>query len=233
MYKKWYGEDHHDLLGLSKAVYGMSEVFRPDIEKAELVSNPGCYPTCSTLSLAPLFAEDLVEGHVIIDAKSGTSGAGQELTKMTHHPNCGATVIPYKVGSHRHTPEIKMALDRLSHRDIEVVFTPHLLPIVRGMLCTNYLKLKKEMTIADLINIYSSYYGNKRFIRMVDIPSIPSVVGSNFCEIGMQPVGQRNLVVMSALDNLTKGGAGQAVQNANIMLGLDEAAGLDFPGMGV
>ncbi|MBM4236893.1 MAG: N-acetyl-gamma-glutamyl-phosphate reductase [Euryarchaeota archaeon] len=233
VYRKWYGIEHRDRVNLATAVYGIPELFRSEISKAPLVANPGCYPTCAVLSLAPLFAEGLANGKVIVDAKSGTSGAGMEPTKSTHHPNCGANVIPYKVGSHRHTPEIEMALGKLSGVRTEVVFTPHLVPIVRGILCTSYATLGKEMEHDDLYSIYHKFYEGSRFVRVNSIPSIPSVVGSNFCEIGYEFVGNGNVVVMGAVDNLVKGGAGQAVQNANVMFGIDEAAGLDFPGLGV
>jgi N-acetyl-gamma-glutamyl-phosphate reductase len=156
-----------------------------------------------------------------------------EPTKATHHPNCGTNVIPYKVGSHRHTPEIQMALGMLSGRETEVVFTPHLVPIVRGILCTSYVHLNKSASHDDLYSVYEKYYSGKRFIRVDSVPSIPSIVGSNFCEIGYEFAGNGNVVVMSTVDNLMKGGAGQAVQNANVMFGIDESAGLDFPGLGV
>jgi N-acetyl-gamma-glutamyl-phosphate reductase len=233
VYKKWYGEEHKDTVNLGKAVYGMSELFSEEIADARLLSNPGCYPTCSTLSIAPLLASDAIEGTVIIDAKSGTSGAGAEPTKATHHPNCGASINPYKVGSHRHTPEIQMVLERVAETGVEVVFTPHLLPVVRGMLTTSYVRLKDDLSKEQLMEIYRHFYRGRRFIRMVSIPSMQSVAGSNFVEIGVEKAGGRNLVVMSALDNLVKGASGQAVQNCNIMNGLPETAGLDFPGLGV
>jgi N-acetyl-gamma-glutamyl-phosphate reductase len=233
VYEKWYGQQHHDAPNIGKAVYGMSELLHNEIAKAELVANPGCYPTCSVLSLAPLFAGGLVEERVFIDAKSGTSGAGQEPTKQTHHPTCGASVTPYKVGNHRHTPEIQMALDKVAGKNTEVVFAPHLLPIVRGMLTTSYVRLREETTREELIAVYERFYQGRRFVRFSNIPSIPAVVGSNFCEVGFEFAGGKNLVVMGALDNLVKGGAGQAVQNANIMFGLDETTGLYFPGLGV
>jgi N-acetyl-gamma-glutamyl-phosphate reductase len=232
-YRKWYGIEHKDVENLGMAAYGIPELFSESIKGAKLVANPGCYPTCSTLGLAPLFASGMVEGSIIVDAKSGTSGAGQEPTKMTHHPTCGSNIIPYKVGSHRHTPEIAMALEKVSGYPVEVIFTPHLIPIVRGMLCTSYVKLKEAMDREALFALYSKYYAGRRFIRLEAVPSIPSVVGSNFCEIGTELAGERYVVVMSTLDNLVKGGSGQAVQNANIMFGLDEASGLDFPGLGV
>jgi N-acetyl-gamma-glutamyl-phosphate reductase len=233
VYQKWYGEEHKDLKNLPKAVYGMSELFKDEIAKAQLLSNPGCYPTCSTLSLAPLFAAKVIEDHVIIDAKSGTSGAGAEPSKATHHPNCGASINPYKVGTHRHTPEIQMALEKVAKSGVEVVFTPHLLPVVRGMLTTSYVRLKEDMSKEDVIGLYKQFYHGRKFIRLTSIPSMQSVAGSNFIEIGVEKAAGRNLVVMSALDNLVKGASGQAIQNCNIMHGVQETEGLDFPGLGV
>ncbi len=232
-YKKWYGGEHRDLANLEKAVYGIPELFRKDIKKANFISNPGCYPTCSILGLAPLVASGLVEQDIIVDGKSSTSGAGAELTKATHHPVCGSSISPYKVGSHRHTPEIQMALERVGKTKLDVVFTPHLLPVVRGMLCTSYVQLKSPMEKDDLTAVFTKFYQGERFIRMTTVPSMASVAGSNFIEIGAEKAGRRTVVVMSAIDNLVKGASGQALQNCNIMLGLDEKTGLDFPGLGV
>jgi N-acetyl-gamma-glutamyl-phosphate reductase len=233
VYEQWYGHAHTDQKNLSRAVYGIPELFGDEVRKAQLVANPGCYPTCSVLSLAPLLAKGLVEDKVIIDAKSGTSGAGAEPTKATHHPACGASITPYKVVGHRHTPEIVMALDRVAGRRNEVVFTPHLLPIVRGMLTTSYVTLRSDASRDELKDLYRSFYSGRRFVRLAAVPSIPSTVGSNFFEVGLERAGQDTVVVMGALDNLVKGASGQAVQNANIMFGLDETVGLDFPGLGV
>jgi len=232
VYERWYGHHHTDPANLAKAAYGLPELFRAEVARADLIANPGCYPTCSLLALAPLLRGGLVEGTVIIDAKSGTSGAGQEPTRQTHHPVCGASITPYKVGSHRHAPEIKTVADRLTGKDIDVVFTPHLLPIVRGMLTTCYASLKDGVTKEDVAAAYESSYGEERFVHVTSAPSIPSTVGANFCEVGFEVVG-RTVVAMGALDNLVKGAAGQAVQNANILFKMDEAMGLDFPGLGV
>jgi N-acetyl-gamma-glutamyl-phosphate reductase len=233
LYQKWYGGPHTDEPNLDRAAYGMTELFRGDVKGAALVANPGCYPTCSVLSLAPLLANDLVEGKIIVDGKSGTSGAGQELTRETHHPVCGASISPYKIGRHRHTPEIKMAVERMSKAPAYVVFTPHLLPLVRGMLTTSYVTLKKGVGPEEIAKAYERFYAHSPFVHLTTIPSIPDVVGSNSCEIGYELAGNDTVVVMGALDNLVKGAAGQAVQNANVMLGFNETAGLDFPGLGV
>lgn len=232
-YRAWYGIEHKDIGNLKRAAYGIPELCREEIARADLVANPGCYPTCTIITTAPLFANGLVEGKIIVDAKSGTSGAGMEPTSLTHHPNCGANIIPYKVGSHRHTPEIQQALERVSNSPVEVVFTPHLMPIVRGIFCTCYTRLNASVDHEELYSIFRHFYRGSRFVRVKAVPSISSVVGSNFCEVGFEFAGNGNIVVMGTLDNLTKGGAGQAVQNANIMFGLDEATGLNFPGLGV
>jgi N-acetyl-gamma-glutamyl-phosphate reductase len=233
LYRKWYGLEHKDVANLGSSVYGIPELFPERIAGARLLANPGCYPTCSSLGLAPLLAKGLVEGHVVIDAKSGTSGAGLQPTPMTHHAFCASQVIPYKVGTHRHAPEIQMVLERVASREVDVVFTPHLMPIVRGMLCTSYARLKKDMDLETIYASYHEYYGGMRFVRLLQTPSISSVIGSNFCEIGLAMSGKDTVVVMSTIDNLVKGGSGQAVQNANIMFGLEESSGLDFPGLGV
>lgn len=232
-YRQWYGIDHRDIDNLKKAVYGIPELFHDAITSAELVANPGCYPTCAVLATAPLFFEGLVEGKLIVDAKSGTSGAGMAPSQITHHPTCAAGVIPYKVGQHRHTPEIRQALESLGDVDVDVVFTPHLVPIVRGIFSTCYMTLKEKMDHESLYNIYDEFYKGKKFVRVNGTPNVASVIGSNFCEIGFEFSGKKDVVVMASIDNLTKGGAGQAVQNANLMFGLDEAMGLNFPGLGV
>jgi len=232
-YRKWYGIDHRDTDNLDRAVYGIPELFHDAIASAQLVANPGCYPTSAVLATAPLFADGLVEGKLIVDAKSGTSGAGAEPSQITHHPTCAGGITPYKIGKHRHTPEIKQVLETVGNGEVDVVFTPHLVPIVRGILTTCYLTLHEKMDHESLYNIYEEFYQGSPFIRVNGTPNIASVVGSNFCEVGFEVVGGRNLVVMAVIDNLTKGGAGQAVQNANLMFNLDETTGLGFPGLGV
>ncbi len=232
-YKHWYGHDHKDMINLEKAVYGIPELFREKIAKADFVSNPGCYPTCSILSLAPLFANGLVDDHLVIDAKSSTSGAGAEPTKATHHPTCGASITPYKVGTHRHTPEIQMCLEGLYRGKLDVIFTPHLLPVVRGMLYHQLRHLEARAEHRGHEQVVRGLLPGSRFVRRTGIPSMQSVAGSNFCEVGLEKAGRNTIVVMGALDNLVKGASGQAVQNCNIMFGLDETMGLDFPGLGV
>lgn len=232
VYEKWYGKEHSDVLNLPKAVYGIPELFRKSIKKANLVANPGCYPTASILAMAPLFENGVVDDDVIVDAKSGTSGAGMVPSPMTHHAHCGETIIPYNVGKHRHTPEIEMALDKLSGGKSKVLFTPHLLPIVRGMMSTCYMDLQKDLSEEELVSMYEKKYNSERFIHVMEEPSIRAVVGSNHCHVSVKRVGHR-VVAFGVIDNLVKGASGQAIQCANLMLGLKEESGLNMPGLGV
>jgi N-acetyl-gamma-glutamyl-phosphate reductase len=230
-YEKWYSHKHTDLENLEKSVYGLPELNREKIKNANLVANPGCYATATILAMAPLFASGLAE-EAIVDAKSGTSGAGMVPSARTHHPFCGESIIPYSVGTHRHAPEIEMALRNISGSSAEVLFAPHLLPIVRGILSMCYLSLTRETEENEIVEIYEKWYGNERFVHFVDEPSIRATIGSNHCQVGAKKIGKR-IVATGTLDNLVKGASGQAVQCANLMLGLDEKEGLDFPGLGV
>ncbi|MCL2712785.1 MAG: N-acetyl-gamma-glutamyl-phosphate reductase [Methanomassiliicoccaceae archaeon] len=231
-YKKWYGHDHTDAKNLKDSVYGLPELFRSEIKKTNIVANPGCYATATILATAPLLIADVVKEEITVDAKSGTSGAGMVPSPRIHHPFCGESIIPYSVGSHRHQPEIEYVLNTVSKKCSDVLFVPHLLPIVRGILSTCYLTLKKDVTNEDITKIYNKQYGKEPFVHFVDEPSIRSVVCSNHCQVGAS-VFNKKVVAFGAIDNLVKGASGQAVQCANIMLGLKETAGLNVPGMGV
>jgi N-acetyl-gamma-glutamyl-phosphate reductase len=184
------------------------------------------------LAIAPLFKEGVVDTDVIVDAKSGTSGAGMLPSPRTHHPHCGETIIPYGTGTHRHTPEMEMALDMISGKKSKVLFSPHMLPIVRGILSSCYMGLEKDLSEEEMVKMYDKMYGKERFVHVVEEPSIRAVVCSNHCQVAVKRVGDR-AVAFGAIDNLVKGASGQAVQCANLMLGLKEEAGLDTPGMGV
>ncbi|MDR2867018.1 MAG: N-acetyl-gamma-glutamyl-phosphate reductase, partial [Methanomassiliicoccaceae archaeon] len=184
MYKKWYGHDHTDEEHLKDAVYGMPELFRSEIRKANIVANPGCYATATILAAAPLFISKAVSNDMIVDAKSGTSGAGMVPSPRIHHPFCGESIIPYSVGTHRHQPEIETVLDSVSGTDPKVLFSPHLLPIVRGILSTCYMTLNKDMTNEDIAKVYTKQYDKEPFVQFVDEPSIRSVVCSNHCQVG-------------------------------------------------
>jgi N-acetyl-gamma-glutamyl-phosphate reductase len=231
-YKKWYGHDHTDAEHLKDAVYGMPEFFRSQIKKTKIVANPGCYATATILATAPLLIAKAAKNDIIVDAKSGTSGAGMVPSPRIHHPFCGESIIPYSVGTHRHQPEIAGVLDAVSKVNTKVLFTPHLLPIVRGILSTCYLTLTKDLTNDDIAKIYEKQYGKEPFVHFTDEPSIRAVVCSNHCQVGAKAFGG-TVVAFGTIDNLVKGASGQAVQCANLMLGLKETAGLTAPGMGV
>ena len=233
VYKQWYGKEHSDPDGLSKAVYGLPELFRDRIKGADLVANPGCYATSAILAIAPVMKAGLAYPDVFVDGKSGTSGAGMKPSERLHHPVCGESVIPYKIGSHRHQPEIAMAVGMFAGKDPEIAFVPHLVPIVRGIISSCYIRMKKDMCQEDLDKVYSSVYGTERFVHYVPEPSIRAVVGSNHAQVGTNVLGGDRMVAFGVLDNLVKGASGQAVQNMNLMLGLPEADGLDMPGLGV
>ncbi|MDR0334730.1 MAG: N-acetyl-gamma-glutamyl-phosphate reductase [Methanomassiliicoccaceae archaeon] len=231
-YKKWYGHDHTDTENLKDSVYGLPEFFRPQIKKANVVANPGCYPTATILAVAPLLISKAVSTDIIVDAKSGTSGAGMVPSPRTHHPFCGETIIPYSVGTHRHTPEMEFVLGTVSKSETKILFTPHLLPVIRGILSTCYLTLIKDMTNDEIAKIYEKQYKNEPFVQFTDEPSIRAVVCSNHAQVNAKVFGNK-VVAFGAIDNLVKGASGQAVQCANLMLGLKETAGLMTPGMGV
>ena len=232
LYKQWYGKEHSDPEGLEKAVFGQPELFRERIKGADLVANPGCYATSAILAIAPLMTSGLVHDDGVVDGKSGTSGAGMTPSARLHHPTCGESVIPYKIGAHRHQPEIDMAVDMFAGSHLDVAFVPHLIPIVRGIISSCYFRLKKDASQEDVDAVYEKQYGAERFVHYVPEPSIRDVVGSNHAQVGSKVLGNR-VVSFGVLDNLVKGASGQAVQNMNLMLGLPEADGLDFPGLGV
>lgn len=241
IYEDWYDTKHMSPELLEEAVYGLCELNRQKIKKARLVANPGCYPTSSTLSLMPLIKEGLIEeDSIIIDAKSGVTGAGRSLNLGTHYTECNESMKAYAIASHRHTPEIEEQLSTVSDTNSEVLitFTPHLVPMNRGILTTSYAKLKKKLSYEEVKAVYEKYYGDEYFVRLTKeniLPETKWVKGSNFCDIGLK-VDERTgrVVVVGAIDNMIKGAAGQAVQNMNIMFDIDEKSGLEdvsiFPG---
>jgi len=238
VYEKWYGIPHESQDLLEKAVYGLPELYREQIEDADLIANPGCYPTGAILALAPLMKERLVEPDtIIVDSKSGVSGAGRMSHSLGFHfPELNQSVKAYNVGIHRHTPEIEQELGLAAGRPVTISFTPHLIPITRGILTTAYADLiSKEWTSEELTVMYREFYQGEPFVSVMDAETYPATkdtYGSNACYIGLK-VDPRTgrAVVISAIDNLCKGAAGQAVQNMNIMFGLDERAGLIGPGV--
>lgn len=229
-YKKWYGVDHACPELLNESVYGLCELHRDEIKKTRLVGNPGCYTTCSILGLAPLLKRGLVEAkNIIIDAKSGVTGAGRGLAIDYHFCECVDSMKAYKIATHRHTSEIEQELSLLAGEEIMLSFTPHLVPMKRGIYATEYANLKKTCKKEELIALYKEFYKNEPFVRVYEkgIPESNHVSGSNFVDIGLE-VDERlgRVVVVSAIDNLVKGAAGQAVQNMNILFGLEETEGL-------
>jgi len=229
VYECWYGEKHQKPDLLHQAVFGLPELFRNQIKGAKLVSNPGCYPTSAILPLAPLVKEGLIDGNsVVIDAKSGVSGAGASVKENTHFPNVHDNFSTYGLKTHRHTPEIEMTVERFCGIRPIVQFTPHLLPVNRGILTNTYSTAVKEVDDKLLNELYADIYGDEYFIRMPQHPpQLRFIRGSNFCDIFVTYDSRTNrIITVSAIDNLVKGAAGQAVQNMNILLGLDEAEGL-------
>jgi N-acetyl-gamma-glutamyl-phosphate reductase len=230
-YKAWYGE--HKAPGLlGEAVYGLSELRREAIKKARLIANPGCYPTSAILALAPLLKKGVVKpGSIIIDAKSGTSGAGREASLATSFVEVFGAFKPYNIGRHRHAPEIEQELSAVSGGDVKITFSTHLLPVSRGILSTIYADLTAGFTTSEILSIYRAFYAPEPFVRVLDegsFPDVKHVRGSNFCDIGVSFDARLGRVtVMSAIDNLVKGASGQAVQNMNIAFGLDEGTGLE------
>jgi N-acetyl-gamma-glutamyl-phosphate reductase len=227
VYADWYGHKHDDPEGLREAVYGLPELFRERIPAATLIANPGCYTSTSILALAPLIAGGLIERTgIIIDAKSGVSGAGRSPKASTHFPECNESFSAYSVGRHRHTPEIDQVLTEVGRNPVEVIFTPHLVPMDRGILATIYATPLHPVAEHDLMELYRSFYPASPFIRIV--PGLPATKDSaftNFCDITVRIV-RGKIVVLACLDNLVKGAAGVAVQNFNLMFGYDETTAL-------
>ena len=232
VYEKWY-TTHYSKDILPEAVYGLCEINRDKIKGKRIVANPGCYTSCSILSLYPLVKEGMIDlSSIIIDAKSGATGAGRGLSLGNHYCELNESVKAYKVASHRHTPEIEEQLSIAAGQDIVLNFTPHLIPMDRGILATCYATLNKKYTYDDIRKAYEKHYGNEHFIRLTKegvFPETKWVKGSNFVDIGFTVDERTNrVIVIGALDNLFKGAAGQAVQNMNLMFGLDEAEGLNL-----
>lgn len=233
VYEKWYGIEHKSPQFIEEAVYGLCEVNREDVKKARLVANPGCYTTCSILTAYPLAKEGLIDmSTLIIDAKSGTSGAGRGAKTANLFCEVNENMKAYGVATHRHTPEIEEQLGYASGEEVVLNFTPHLVPMNRGILATEYAKLKKDVSWEEVKAIYDKYYEDEKFIRVLDkgiCPETKWVEGSNYVDIGFQiDPRTKRIIMMGAIDNLVKGAAGQAVQNMNLMFGLPESEGLEL-----
>lgn len=231
VYKKWYKQTHTDTKNLRKAVYGLPELYREDIKRAKLIANPGCYPTAAILGLTPTlvsYASHIAS--IAIDAKSGTTGAGRKAARAMLFSEVNENFKAYKALNHQHAPEIDLILSKISGIDCAVHFVPHLLPINRGILETIYVSLNKKISLSQITTIYKRFYKCEPFVRVLnpgEQPETKNVAGTNFCDIGLalSPNGKM-LVITSAIDNLVKGAAGQALQNMNIMCGFEESAGL-------
>jgi len=227
VYQTWYEHPHTDPQRLAQAVYGLPELYSDRIPAASLVANPGCYTSASILALAPLVAAGRIEPTgIIIDAKSGISGAGRTPKLSNLFSECNENVTAYSIGNHRHTPEIEQVLSNVSGASVQVAFNPHLMPMDRGIFCSIYPRLTAPATQPELLEIYREFYRSQPFIRIVDhIPSTKDTSGTNFCDISVR-FNRGQLVVFAALDNLIKGASGVAVQNMNLMLGLDQRTGM-------
>jgi N-acetyl-gamma-glutamyl-phosphate reductase len=232
VYEQWYG-GHTAPDVIKESVYGIPELYRDDVVTARLVANPGCYPTSVILGLAPLLRADWIENtSIIVDAKSGVSGAGREPQVGTLFCEVDEGFKAYKVGQHRHTPEMEQEISLLAGHDVRISFTPHLLPLNRGILSTIYATLQKEVTTTELIDLYRAFYEGKNFVRVYragTFPNISSVRGSNYCDIGLTiDKRTKRVIIISTIDNLIKGASGQAIQNMNLMCGFSEDTGLNM-----
>jgi N-acetyl-gamma-glutamyl-phosphate reductase len=232
VYKKWYNTPHLHASLLKKAVYGLPEIYRSRIRNAAVIANPGCYPVSALLGLSPVIGRSFIDrDSIIIDSKSGTSGAGRTPAQPFMFCEVNESVKAYAITVHRHTPEIEQELSFLSQKKVNVIFTPHLMPMDRGILSTIYVRLKKKVRLTDVQKLYRDFYRDEPFVRVLKngaYPATKAVKGTNFCDISVfkhDGEGQ-TLIIVSAIDNLIKGASGTAVHNMNIMYGFEETAGL-------
>lgn len=227
LYAEWYGAAHNDTANLEHAVYGLPELAADRIKTARLIANPGCYPQTAILGLAPLVAGKLVEPTgIIVDSKSGVSGAGRSPKLTTHFPECNENVAAYSVGKHRHTPEIEQVLSDVAGGPVQVIFTPHLIPMDRGIFTTIYATPTRPVGETELLGLYREFYAGKPFVRVrAGLPATKDTAGTNFLDVAVRVVRGR-VIVLAAEDNLVRGASGVAVQNFNLMFGYDERLGL-------
>lgn len=233
VYEEWYKLEHKSPQFIEEAVYGLCEINREDVKKARLVANPGCYTTCSILTCYPLVKEGIIDPNtIIVDAKSGTSGAGRGAKVDNLFCEVNENMKAYGVATHRHTPEIEEQLGYACGEKITINFTPHLVPMNRGILATAYASLKKDVTYEEVKAIYDKYYADEKFVRVLEKdvwPQTKWVEGSNYVDVNFKIDPRTNrIIMMGAIDNLVKGAAGQAVQNMNLMFGLKESEGLEL-----
>lgn len=231
VYEKWYKQEHSSPELLAESVYGLPELYRDKIKKARLIGNPGCYTTCSILGAYPLLNSGIGNSeNIIVDAKSGVTGAGRGIALPYHFCECTENTKAYKVATHRHTSEIEQELSKAAGKEVMISFTPHLIPQKRGILSTIYINLNKKCTTEEIVELYKEFYKGEYFIRVKEAGKLPEtkhVAGSNFVDIGVVVDERLNrAVIVSAIDNIFKGAAGQAVQNMNLMFGLDEKTGI-------
>jgi N-acetyl-gamma-glutamyl-phosphate reductase len=227
VYAQWYGESHDDLAHLAQAVYGLPELYAEEIATAQLVANPGCYPQTAILGLAPLLAGKYVDPRtIIVDSKSGVSGGGRTPKLTFHFPECNENLTAYSVGSHRHTPEIEQVLTDVAGEVVEVIFTPHLIPMDRGIFSTIYAVPRRSVSESELLELYRTYYAKAPFVRVLDrLPATKDCTGTNFLDVTARLVRGR-IVVLACEDNLIRGASGVAVQNFNLMYGRDQKTAL-------
>ena len=235
-YEAWYHVEHTSTSLISRAVYGLPERYRDCIRSAQLVANPGCYPTSAILAAIPFLQHRVVElDSIIVDSKSGISGAGPKPSENTHYANRESNFTAYNIGVHRHTPEIEQELSAVASEPVRVTFTPHLVPMTRGILSTVYMRLTEDISTEAALDMYAKFYENEPFVRVLPTGTYPqtkAVLGSNYCDVGLEVDARtRRIVAMAAIDNLGKGAAGAVVQNLNLMFGFKETDGLKVPGM--
>ena len=228
-YEKWYKVKHKDVGNIEKAVYGLPEILKEKIKKAKLIANPGCYPTSALLAILPLVKKEIIAlNTIVIDSKSGATGAGRKVHLSLSFSEVNESVKAYKINEHQHKPEINMGIKKLTNKNADVIFVPHLIPINRGILSTVYMDLSKETSSVAVTQIYREFYKGKPFVRVMNeetLPTIRDVQNTNYCNIGVKVTGKK-VIAISCIDNLLKGAAGQAVQNMNIMCGFEETEGL-------
>ncbi len=226
VFETWYNQKHPDPERLGKVPYGLPELFRDEIRDARLVANPGCFPTAATLPLAPLVKKGLIQPDgIIIDAKTGVSGAGRKPNLVTHYPECNESLTAYNLGRHRHTPEIEQLLGISCGKPVEVVFSPHLVPMDRGILTTSYSMPTGQASEETLFDALKEFYADEPFVRVVDhLPATKDSMGTNFCDLTVRVVRNR-VVTIACIDNLVKGASGAAVQNFNLVYGYPETTG--------
>jgi N-acetyl-gamma-glutamyl-phosphate reductase len=227
VYEQYYQVKHADIENLEKAVYGLPELFRKQIKSAELVANPGCFPTGASLALAPLLKESLIETNgIIVNAVTGISGAGKNPSEKFHYPNMNENIFGYGIGSHRHMPEMEQVASEVAGSEVTILFQPHAGPFDRGILSSVYCQPKNKLSDEKLAVLYRDFYKGEQFVQVCEAaPAVKDVAYTNYCHIFATVVKDR-VVVFSAIDNLVKGASGQAIQNMNIIFGLDESMGL-------